>query len=449
MAKGNKPGHRRFGNIRKRVSGRYQASYIGPTGRRHFAPTTFERKSDAERWLSLIEAQIFKGDWTDPDRAKVQLGDYAERWIEQRPNLRPRTVELYRWLLKKHIRPHLGGVQLGKLSTAMIRDWRARLLEAGVSASMTAKAYRLLRAVLMTAVVEDKILSRNPCQVRGAGTEHAAERPTLTVAQVFELAERVGVRPVGNIRKLDSGEYRLRYRIKGGIMRRFPQTFATRLEAERVLWKMAEDGHADVLRDDRLRAFILLAAFASLRWGEITALRRSDVDTVKRTVRVRAAFVERANGEMILGPTKSRAGLRTVSIPAAIVPDLIAHMDKYVRPDAEALVFTGVKGGPLRRSGFNKITRWSHVVKALGVPNLHFHDLRHTGNTLAADMGVSLKTLMARMGHDNERAALRYQHRSDRADRVIADRLDALVRAEQEPDDEDDEGPAGALVPVA
>ncbi|QXJ22801.1 site-specific integrase [Actinomadura graeca] len=450
MAKGNKPGHRRFGNIRKRASGRYQASYIGPTGRRHFAPQTFERKSEAERWLSLVEAQVFSGDWTDPDRAKVRLGDYAAKWIEQRPNLRPRTVELYRWLLKKHIAPHLGGVQLGKLSTAMIRDWRTTLLEAGVSASMTAKAYRLLRAVLMTAVVEDRVLTRNPCQVRGAGTEHAAERPTLTVAQVFELAERVGARPVGNVRKLDSDEYRLRYRVKDGVMRRFPQTFATRTQAERVLWKLAEDGHADVVRDDRLRAFILLAAFASLRWGEVTALRRSDIDTVKRTVRVRAAYVERANGEMILGPTKSRAGLRTVSIPAAIVPDLVAHLEKYVRPEAESLVFTGLKGGPLRRSGFNKITRWSHVVEALGVPTLHFHDLRHTGNSLAADMGVSLKTLMTRMGHDNERAALRYQHRSDRADRVIADGLDALVQAErQAADDEEGEGSAGALVPVA
>ncbi|GAA4078998.1 site-specific integrase [Actinomadura miaoliensis] len=452
MAKGNKPGHRRFGNVRKRDSGRYQASYIGPTGRRHFAPKTFERKSDAERWLSLVEAQIFNGDWTDPDRAKVRLGDYAAKWIDQRPGLRPRTVELYRWLLKKHIAPHLGAVELGKLSTAIIREWRSKLLAAGVSGSMTAKAYRLLRAVLMTAVVEDKILTRNPCQVRGAGTEDAPERPTLTIAQVFELAERVGVRPVGNIRKLDSGEYRLRYRVKGGTVRRFPQTFATRVEAERVLWKLAEDGHADVTRDDRLRAFILLAAFASLRWGEITALRRCDIDLINRTVRVRAAFVEQANGRMLLGPPKSRAGVRTVSIPAAIVPHLVAHLNRYVRPGDDALVFTGIKGGPMRRSGFNKITRWKYVVEALGVPNLHFHDLRHTGNTLAADMGVSTKNLMARMGHDNERAALRYQHRSNSADRAIADGLDALVRAEQRRDGDDEDGAAGAagaLVPVA
>lgn len=396
-----------------------------------------------------METQIFQGDWTDPERAKIKLSDYAGKWIKQRPGLRPRTVELYRWLLRKYITPQLGGVQLGKLSTAMIRDWRATLLEAGVSATMTAKAYRLLRAVLMTAVVEDKILTRNPCQVREAGTEHAEERPTLTVLQVFELAERVGMRPVGNVRKLDSGEYRLRYRAKGGIMRRFPQTFATRAEAERALWKLAEDGQADVIRDDRLRAFILLATFASLRWGEITALRRCDLDLTTRTVRVRTAYVEQANGQMLLGPPKSKAGVRTVTIPAAIVPELTAHLEMYAKAEANALVFTGIKGGPLRRSGFNKVTNWKHVVKALGVPNLHFHDLRHTGNQLAADMGVSTKNPMARMGHDNERAALRYQHRSAKGDRAIADGLDALVQAQQDQDDEDDDGAAGALVPVA
>ncbi|MFD0903516.1 tyrosine-type recombinase/integrase [Actinomadura sediminis] len=117
------------------------------------------------------------------------------------------------------------------------------------------------------------------------------------------------------------------------------------------------------------------------------------------------------------------------------------------RPDAEALVFTGVKGGPLRRNGFNEITRWPFVVKALGVPILHFHDLRHTGNTLAADMGVSHRNLMARMGHDNERAALRYQHRSANADRAIADALDALVQADRDCDDGGG-GAAGCLVPA-
>lgn len=203
----------------------------------------------------------------------------------------------------------------------MIREWRSTLLASGVSGTMTAKAYRPLRAVLMTAVEEDRILLRNPCRVRGVGTEESAERPVLTVAQVFEPAERVGVRPVGNIRKLDSGEYHVRYRAKDGDTRRLPQTFATRPDADRALWKLAEDGRADVTRDDRLRALILLTAFASLRWGKVTALRRCDIDIANRTVRVRGAYVERANGQMLLGRPShglacARSRFQTRSSPA-------------------------------------------------------------------------------------------------------------------------------------
>jgi hypothetical protein len=106
-----------------------------------------------------------------------------------------------RQLIRKHIEPRLGGAPIGRLSTRMIRQWRATLLANGVSVSVAAKAYRLVRAILTTAVEDDKILPRNPCRIRGAGTEYAAERPVLTVAQVFELAERVGRRPVGNIAK--------------------------------------------------------------------------------------------------------------------------------------------------------------------------------------------------------------------------------------------------------
>jgi integrase len=219
----------------------------------------------------------------------------------------------------------------------------------------------------MTAVEEDKIILRNPCRVRGAGTEQAAERPLLTVKQVFELAGRVGVRPVGNVRKLESGEYRLRYRMVDRTMRRFLGTFPTRAAALRMLWDLAEGGRADSTRDDRFRALVLLAAFASLRWGEVTALKLRDIDLAAGTVRVRFAYTEQDNGKMLLGPPKSRAGLRTVGVPTGIIPDLAAHLAKYTNHDDDALVFTGIKGGPLRRSGFNKLTRWVDVVRTMGV----------------------------------------------------------------------------------
>jgi hypothetical protein len=103
----NKDGHRRFGNVRKRESGRFQVRYPGSDGRMRTGPETYERKSDAERALVLIEAQMASGEWSDPERRKVKLGEYAEAWITERPGLRPRTIDLYRWLLRKHIAPHL------------------------------------------------------------------------------------------------------------------------------------------------------------------------------------------------------------------------------------------------------------------------------------------------------------------------------------------------------
>lgn len=106
---------------------------------------------------------------------------------------------------------------------------------------MAAKAYRLLRAVLMTAVEEDHIISCNPCRIRGVGDEHAQERPVLTVAQVFELADLVGRRPVGNVRKLKDNAYRLRFQ-RRGEMRTHPEVFIGRADAERALWKMGTGG---------------------------------------------------------------------------------------------------------------------------------------------------------------------------------------------------------------
>jgi integrase len=127
---------------------------------------------------------------------------------------------------------------------------------------------------------------------------------------------------------------------------------------------------------------VLLTTFASLRWGEVTALTRADLDLKARTVRVRVLFVERSTGPLVLGPPQSRAGKRVVGIPAAIVPDLEAHLAKYVKPEPGALVFPGINGGPLRRSNFTKLSGWPHAVETLGMPGLHFHDLRHTGNQL-------------------------------------------------------------------
>jgi hypothetical protein len=124
---------------------------------------------------------------------------------------------------------------------------------------------------------------------------------------------------------------------------------------------------------------------------------------------------------------------------------------QYVDAEPSALVFTIESGPPIRRGSFNKLFGWTEVVAQLGFKGLHFHDLRHTGNTLAASSKVSTRDLMARMGHDSIEAALIYQHKSSEADRSIADHMDAQARrakkpkkrARKPPSDDDDDGSAG------
>ena len=231
-------------------------------------------------------------------------------------------------------------------------------------------------------------------------------------------------------------------------MRTSPEAYATRADAVRALWELVEDGRADYNQDLRFRALVLLATFASLRWGEVIALRRCDVDMRACTVRVRASFVERSNGQILLGPPKSKAGMRVVGFPKVIRPVLQGHLSLFAGPEPGALVFPGAKGGPLRRGNFNKLSGWPHAARAIGAEGLHVHDLRHTGNAFAAASGAGLRDLMARMGHDSERAAIIYQHAARGADQAIAEAMDAHVEAQQADDERGDDGASGMPVPA-
>lgn len=363
---------RGFGTVRKLPSGRWQVRYRGPDGHRRSAPRTFETKKAAERWLSTTEVQILQGDWIDPERSKITVHEYVERWIDQRPGLRPKTLSLYRWLLRAHVKSTaMGGTQLGKLTTPMVRQWRSERLAAGVSEITTAKAYRLVRAALNTAVDEDKIIPRNPVRVKGADKEDSPERPVLSVAQVFALARAV---------------------------------------------------------PERYRLVILLTSFLSLRWGEASALTRADITDGAESVRIGKAMVEVAGLGLVVSRPKSRAGVRTLTVPEAIRPDILAHLEKYVDNRPDAYVFTGLRGNPLRRSNFTKNVNWKVATMSVGLPGIHIHDLRHAGNLWASKSGMSTKDLMSRMGHDDMRAALIYQRATDDAERRISEDLSQMAK---------------------
>ena len=139
------------------------------------ADHTFPGKTAAEVWLTRKEAEILDGDWIDPDSGKVPFAEYASAWIEERPNLRPKTIRLYRYLLRAHLQPAFGSMTVAAVKEAHVRRWRKGLLDDGVSAVTAAKAYRLLKAVLNTAG-DDGLIRRNPSRIKGAGQEKSPER---------------------------------------------------------------------------------------------------------------------------------------------------------------------------------------------------------------------------------------------------------------------------------
>ncbi|MBV2362253.1 tyrosine-type recombinase/integrase [Streptomonospora nanhaiensis] len=358
---GNSKGHRRqFGSVRQIASGRWQARYLGPDGVFRPADRTFDSRKSAERWLSLKEAEIARQEWIDPDAGSVLFRVYAGDWLEDR-DLAPKTAQLYEGLLRIHLNPFFGDMSLNDIKEAHVRKWRTARRKSKVGKTTVAKAYRLIRAIMNTAV-RDELIRKNPCQIEGAGQEHSEERPVLSVAEVFKLADAI---------------------------------------------------------NPRYRALVLLATFGSLRWGELAGLRRRYLDLDAQTVTIRETVYDLA--ELVPGKPKSKAGFRTVELPELIIGDLQRHLRDYAAPGPNGFVFVGVKGNQLRRANFSKY--WADACAAVGLEGVHLHDLRHTGNTYAAEAGASLRELMDRMGHSSTRAALIYMHaRSDRA-RDIADAL--------------------------
>lgn len=365
---GRKPQRRReFGTLRRLPSGRWQARYLGPDGQRHTAPETFETKTEAQDWLNLVRVEIERDQWHDPDAGAINFATYAVRWLDER-GLAPTTVDRYNGLLRLHILPTFGGVDLDEITAPSIRTWRAERLKA-TGTTTVAKSYRLLKAILQTAA-DDDLLRSNPCRIKGAGKEDAAERPTATVEQVFDLADAMGPR-----------------------------------------WRL----------------MVLLGAFASLRPEELAELRCRSVDLDEGSLRVTHASPELTNGRRVTGEPKSRAGKRTVYLPDFLLPELRRHLQWFAEKGPDGLLFVGEKGAPFRRSTFGR--KWRRARTKVGMPaNFRFYDLRHTGNTLAADTGAKLKDLMVRAGQSSERAQLIYQHSTVKHQRRLAEGIAAEVR---------------------
>jgi len=364
-----------FGSVRFRPSrrpgatkgeGRWQARYTGSDGRMHTARSaggspTFETKQDAKRALARVRVEIDAGTWVAPDAPApapvtvVTFSAYAEAWLATRTvrggePLAVRTREHYDQLLRDHLKPTFGAIALADITPPAVKVWHASL-RTGPTAK--AQAYGLLRTILGTAVDEGAVAA-NPCRIRGAGqTKRARE-----------------IRP------------------------------ATLSELEAVVGKLPES----------YRLMALMAAWCALRFGELTELRRSDVDLKAGTVRVARGVVRTRGGGMTIKGPKSDAGKRTVAIPPHLVPTIRSHLDARVT-GRDGLLFPSASDPTehMMNSTMSKV--WLAARERAGVPHLRFHDLRHTGAVLAAQTGATLAELMGRLGHSTPAAAMRYPAR--------------------------------------
>ena len=377
----NTNGHRGWGHIRTLPSGRYQASYKDPNAKevRHYAPMTYTARADAEHWLTNERRSMELNRWVPPALRAAQaqiksetVADYAKRWVAER-KLTERTREGYASTLRLHIAPTtLGKTPIADVTPPMVRAWRSGL---GTKyPTRNAHAYSLLHSIFETAVIQDELLTVNPCQIKGA-----MATPTQRQAVVLSVGELAAL--------------------------------------------------ADAIKPDRMKALVLLKAWCGLRWGEVIELRRKDIDMDAGVVRARRAVTHRKGCH--IGPLK-QGKPHTVVIPPHIRADVKHHLDVHVAKGEDALLFPPARGGcHLNDRVFRDYL--DPALEAIGqktdADGMRVHDLKHFAGTMASRVG-NLRETMARLGHTTVKAAMVYQNEVTGRDAEIAAALSELATTE-------------------
>lgn len=357
---------RKWGHVRTLPSGRVQASYT-VNGQRYRAPVTFATETDAAAWLDMRHAEVLEYRWKPappPEPSMEGFEVYARRWLAER-ELKPRTRAEYTRTLEGKLLPTFGDRLVREITPDDVRAWY-RALDPTKKTART-HAYSLLRTILGTAASEG-VTDANPAHIVGAGATKRAK--AIRPATLDELAAIAAHMP------------------------------------------------------PRYRAMVLVASWGALRFGELTELRRRDIDLDRGVIRVTRA-VSWPNGKPVVGTPKSDAGVRDVYIPPHIVPTLRRHLDEHAQPGPDGLLFPNTEGKHMHHGSLYKVYKPARL--AAGRPDLSWHGLRHTGATMAAQQGATLAELMERLGHSTVGAALRYQHAASDRQAELARRLSAMA----------------------
>lgn len=371
-----------FGRVRKLPSGNWQASYVGLDGIRYPAPTTFQTRTDGQTWLTLKRAEIVESRWKPPAPQSATLAEFAPVWVATRQvksgkPLKMRTRLQYERNLEAFIlTERFARQQIRDITEEQIQAWYDGMA-ARTGPTRRWHAFVLLRSILNTAV-KRRMCSVNPCNtIDGGGRPDRSI--TIDVISTDKLAELTAAIPA---------------------------------------------------RQRRYRMLVSLAAWSSLRIGELLALRREDViiDLARNFGYVSVTkAVSLLNGEFIVDSPKTKAGTRRVALPPHILAPLAAYMQEFSGPGPQGLVFPSPKDVTVHLNPSTFEHHWWRARAAVGLPKFRFHDLRHVGNTYAAMAGATVKELMQRLGHATPDMALRYLHVLDGRPEQIATRMSAML----------------------
>lgn len=332
----------------RKWKGSWQARYRGADGRQ--LSKSFDRKVDAERFLTTMEASKLRGDWVDPALGRRQFGEVAFEWQAAQIH-RPSTQAQVQTHLRVHILPFFGDRTLLSVRPSDVQKW-VKGRSAVLAPATVTVIYRYFAAIFKFAV-EDGLITTTPCR--------AIKLPRI---------ERPPVDP---------------------------------LSTEQV-WALIEAVPA------RYRALITLAAGSGLRQGEAFGLTLPRVDFLRRTLRVEEQLILLGGQPPFLGPPKTESSRRAVPLPEVVLEAIAAHVAAFP-PGQWQLVFTDENGGPLMRNRFSDKV-WRPAVLALALPpGRTFHDLRHFYASLLIRHGESVKVVQSRLGHASAKETLdTYSH---------------------------------------
>lgn len=378
------------GNISKRGKASWRLKFDVPTAdgtRNTHYETVRGTKSKAQLRLAELLASIGKGTYVAPNH--LTIAEYVRARIDvwhAAGDIGDATRERYDVLLKKQIAPHVGGLTLQRLSTIDVETWHSTLRASGLSPRTARHAHSLLSKALGDAV-RHGLLVRNVCGRDGqrAPRVPGKEMEILTADQVGDVVDKLRTHP--------------------------------------------------------LYAKAMLALFCGLRAGEVLALSWRHVDLDGKVLQVKESVEEIAGQPLAIKRPKTVAGIRKITMPDIVVDALRDHRRQQLelrmamglgKPAEDALVFPAWDGGPTRRTALS--IAWRDGVKALGLPNVVFHSLRHTHASQLIAAKVDVVTISKRLGHANPAITLKvYAHLFEQTDSVAADAINAALGANSVP----------------